>query len=74
MTQPVLVQSLKDEFEFPEKISDTLPVYVGAELTSEGNLLSEEEKKVHRSGVGNLLFMMRYSILHVLHVVREISR
>ena len=26
MTQPVLVQSLEDEFELPEKISDNLPV------------------------------------------------
>ena len=36
LTQPVLVKSLKDEFELHDKTSDTLPVSAGVELTSEG--------------------------------------
>lgn len=70
----MLVQSIEDEFELPDKTSDTLPVSAGAELTSEGELLSEEEKKVYRSGVGKLMFLMRYSRPDVLHVVRELSK
>lgn len=33
MTQPVLVQSLEDEFKFTDKTSDTLLVSEGPELT-----------------------------------------
>ena len=62
------MQSLKDEFELPDQISDTLPVHAGVELAFKGELLSEEEKKVHRSGVGKLLFLTRRSRPDVLHV------
>ena len=74
MTRPVLVQILKDEFELPDRIFDTLPVSAGVELTSEGELLSEEEKTVYRSGVGELLFLMRCLRPDVLHVARELSK
>ena len=56
ITQPVLVQSLEDEFEMPDKIPCNLPAPHRKELTSDGEPLSEEEKKVYRSGVGKLLF------------------
>jgi len=46
----------------------------GTELTSKGELLSKEEKKVHRSGVGKLLFLMRYSRPDILHIMRELSK
>ena len=46
----------------------------GTELTSKGELLSKEEKKVHRLGVGKLLFLMRYSRPDILYIVRELSK
>ena len=44
------------------------------DLTSQGELLSKEEKKVYQSGVGKLLFLMRYSCPDILNAVRELSR
>ena len=41
LTQPVFMQSLKDELELPDRISETLPVSTGVELIPEGELLSE---------------------------------
>ena len=74
LTQPVLVQSLQDEFEIPNKTSCNLPAPCGKELTSEGEKLTEEEKKIYRSGVGKLLFLMRYSRPDILNAVRELSK
>ena len=74
ITQPVLVQSLQDDFDIPDKTPFHLPAPAGDELTSEGELLNEEEKKTHRSGVGKLLFLMRYSRPDILHAVRELSK
>ena len=74
MPYPVLVQSLEDELGYSNKTSGTLPVSVGTELKSEGDLMSVEEKKVCRSGVSKTMFLMRHSRPDVLHVVREISR
>jgi len=47
LTQPVLVQSLQDEFDIPEKTPCALPAPNGKELTSEGELLDEDEKKIY---------------------------
>ena len=44
MARIVLVKSLKDEFDLPDKKSDTLVVSAGVDLISEGELLSEEER------------------------------
>jgi len=74
LTQPVLVQSLKDEFSIPSKTPCTLPAPYGTDLISEGEQLNEDEKKVYRSGVGKLLFLMRYSRPDILNAVRELSR
>ena len=74
LTQPVLVQSLQDEFDIPEKTPCALPAPNGKELTSEGELLNEDEKKIYRLGVGKLLFLMRYSRPDILNAVRELSK
>ena len=74
MTQPALVQSLEDEFQIPSSTPCNLPAPAGKELTSNGEPLSEEEKKVYRSGVGKLLFLMRYSRPDILNAVRELSK
>jgi len=74
LTQPVLVQSIEDEFLIPDKTPCTLPAPHGSDLTSEGEPLNEDEKKVFRSGVGKLLFLMRYSRPDILNAVRELSK
>ena len=74
LTQPVLVQSLQDEFDIPEKTPYALPAPNGKELISEDELLNEDEKKIYRSGVGKLLFLMRYSRPDILNAVRELSK
>ena len=74
LTQPVLVQSLRDEFDMLDKTPCNLPAPHGKELTSDGESLSEEEMKVYRSGVGKLLFLMRYSRPDILNAVRELSK
>jgi len=74
MTQPVLIQSLQDEFNIPSKTSKHLPAPPGKELLQEGEPLTEEEYKIYRSGVGKLLFLMRYSRPDILNITRELSK
>ena len=72
--QLVLVQSLEDEFEIPPNTPCNLPASAGKELNSDGEPLTEEEKKIYQSGVGKLLFLMRYSRPDILNAVRELSK
>ena len=74
LTQPVLVQSFADEFDIPPNTPCNLPAQHGKELTSDGIKLSENEMKIFRSGVGKLLFLMRYSRPDILNAVRELSK
>ena len=74
LTQPIIVQSLEDEFDILLKIKYNLPVLHGKELLSEGELLSEKEKKVYRLGIGKLLFLIRYSIPDILNAVYKLSK
>ena len=74
LTQPVLVQSLEDEFGVPKNVPKHLPAPPGKELLSDGERLIPAEEKIYRSGVGKLLFIMRYSRPDVLNVVRELSK
>ena len=61
LNQLALAQSLKDKFGIPGNISYLLLALANKELTSKGEPLLGEEKKVCRSGVDELLFLMRYS-------------
>ena len=70
ITQLVLVQSLEDEFDMPKRAQCNLPALPGKELQSEGEPFTEKEKTTYRSGVGKLLFLMRYSRLDILNAVR----
>jgi len=74
LTQPVLIQSLEDEFEIPQDTPKHLPVPPGKDLLSDGERLSPEDEKIYRSGMGKLLFLMRYSRPDILNVVRELSK
>jgi len=77
LTQPVLMQSYKDEFEIPtnEKVPTT-PAIPG-EVLQKGepaNYLNEDDQKTYRSGVGKLLHMMKWTRPDILNAVRELSR
>ena len=74
LSQPVLIQSLEDEFEIPPKTSCHLPAPPGKDLLNEGEQLSAADEKICRSGVCKLLFLMRHSRPDILKVVRELSK
>ena len=77
LTQPVLLQSYKDEFELPEGTAvPTTPATPGKVLVKPEpeNCVSFEEQHTYRSGVGKLLHMMKWSRPEVLNAVRELSR
>ena len=62
MTQPVLVQSLRDEFvsENPNNCPET-PAPAGMHLMASGQPLSPEQQTKYRSGVGKLLYLTKWS-------------
>ena len=76
ITQPVLLQSLKDEFELPEGQNPLTPAEPGSVLTKEqdAELLKPKEQTKYRSGVGKLLHMMKWSRPEIANSVRELSR
>ena len=74
LSQPVLIQSLQDEFEIPPKTSCYLLTPPGKDLLNKGEQLLEADEKIYQSGVGKLLFIMRYSRPDILNVVRELSK
>ena len=77
-TQPILLQSYKDEFDLPKskqaprvpaEPNDVLLPPVGDEVT-----LELSEQKTYRKGIGKLLHMMRWSRPEMMNRVREMSR
>jgi hypothetical protein len=58
LTQPVLIQSLKDEFEIPDDEYRNNPGVLGSVLPAviEGEELGDKDMKTFRSDVGKLLF------------------
>jgi hypothetical protein len=75
LTQPVLVQSLVDEFELPSREA-TVPATSGDVLADdeEDELLSPVEQTKYRSGVGKLLHLAKWSRVDILNRVRELSK
>ena len=61
LTQPVLVQSLEDEFTIPLNTLCNLLEPSNKELVSEDKPLSEGKKKIYKYGVEKLLFLIQYS-------------
>ena len=75
MTQPVMIQSFKDEFDLPGEVHPN-PAKAGEVLVpgkSDENI-SKKMQKLYRKGVGKLLHMMRYSRPDILNRVRELSQ
>eukprot|EP00804_Cyclotella_cryptica_P028830 CCRYP_019720-RA/>CCRYP_019720-RA protein AED:0.58 eAED:0.63 QI:0/0/0/0.5/1/1/4/0/888 len=77
MTQPVLVQSLTDEFEdIPQGKAILVPAKPGNILTKCENSpkLSPEKHSRYRTGVGKLLYLTKHSRPDIANAVRELSR
>ena len=75
MTQPVMIQSFKDEFDLPGEVHPT-PAKEGEVLVGgkpEENV-PKKMQKLYRKGVGKLLHMMRWSRPDTLNRIRELSR
>ncbi len=76
LTQPVMIQSFKDEFELPEGNASNTPAIPGS-VMSEGqikNQVDNETQSTYRSGVGKLMHMMRWTRPEIMNAVRELSR
>jgi len=75
ITQPVLLQSFKDEFEtegseYPNTPGIPLkPLQLGAEPAVDG-----EHRTYYRSGVGKLMYFKRWSRPEMSNAVRDLSR
>ena len=72
LTQPVLIQSFRGEFELPE-IEYKTPAAPNESLV-EGPVLEEEMHKQYRKGVGKLIHLSKYSRPDLLNAVRELTR
>jgi hypothetical protein len=75
-TQPVLLQSLNDEFVL-KKVKVKLPVTAGSILSYKGvgvKYLSPEKQRDFWSGMGKLLHLSKWSRPDIKNSVRELSR
>ena len=73
--QPVLIQSLEDEFELPQA-KFTAPAMAGDMLTKcdEKNLMSAVLQTKYRSGKGKLMHLMQYFCAEIYNSVRDLAR
>ena len=77
MTQPVLVQSLSDEFEdIAQGKAVLVPAKPGNILTKceNSDKLNPEKHSRYRTGVGKLLYLTKHSRPDIANAVRELSR
>jgi hypothetical protein len=74
-TQPILIQSLEDEFTLPGKRTGGTPAAPGTILQAYENepMLNETEQTLFRKAVGKLWFLARISRHEILHAVRDAS-
>ena len=74
-TQPVMLQSFKDEFDLPTLEPNT-PLEPGKILikAKEGESVPPEEITYYHKGTGKLLHMMRWSRPEIYNTVRYLSR
>jgi hypothetical protein len=69
ITQPVLLQSLTDEFELPAR-EYRVPDPAGKVLSPDNPM----DELLYRSGVGKLLHLAKWSRSDILYSVRELSK
>ena len=76
LTQPVMVQSFKDELELPEGKASNTPAIPGT-VMDKGKLKDQVNNKTQStycSGISKLLHMMRWTRPEIMNAVRELSR
>jgi len=75
-TQPVMLQSFKDDFDLENQRETSTPAEPGNTLPKvpEDAKVDEKEQTYFRSGVGKLLHMMRWSRPEVYNAIRNLSR
>jgi hypothetical protein len=74
LAQPLLLQSFIDEFDLPnDKSYPSTPAEPGS-FFMKGDKLSMSEQRKYWSGVGKLLYLMRWSCPEIMNSVRELSR
>jgi len=76
LTQPVLIQSFKDEFGAMESNSIRTPALVGQvlERAKPETAVGPKEHALYRSGVGKLIYLSNWSRPEMLNAVRELTR
>ena len=76
LTQPVLLQSYRDEFDLKSSSAPKTPAVAGHIMkrgTAESNV-GAAKHGTFRKGVGKLIHMMKWSRPDILNAVRELSR
>ena len=75
INQPILIQSLKDEFDVAKVPKWKFPADLGRILViNEDNELPKERLKCYLSGIGKLLCVITYRRVEVHNTVREVSK
>jgi Reverse transcriptase (RNA-dependent DNA polymerase) len=76
LTQPLLLQSLKDEFNIPDGECPNNPGVHGSVLPAviEGEELGEKDMKTYRYGVGKLLYLVCWSRPEAWNAVQELTK
>jgi hypothetical protein len=75
LTQPVLIQSLEDEFDLSEVKPTMIPAAAGSMLMkSEEKMVDEATHYTYRKGTGKLIHLTKYSRPETYNAVRELSR
>lgn len=74
ITQPVLLQSLADEFDVPKNEPIATPGVPGEYLKSEPIDTGPEEQRIYRSGVGKLIHLAKWSRVEASNAVRELTK
>ena len=76
VTQPVLVQSLEDEFDLPTGKAPRTPVPAGQVLVKkdDGVNLDKRDTTKYRSGVAKMMFLMQWSRPECQNPVRGMAR
>ena len=74
LTQPVLLQSFKDEFELPDEETPATPAVPGSVLIDGEIDTNQKELSSYRTRVGKFLHMARWTRPEILNAVRELSR
>ncbi len=75
-TQPVLVQSLEDEYELPTGTPPQTPAKPGTTMTKheDKDKLSKEMHTKYRAGIGKLQHLVQNSQTDIGNAVQELSR